>query len=56
MVKRLMADGSRRLNEMMDDPDSMLYKLIHTSKNNAEMERIIAVSYTHLTLPTSITV
>ena len=45
MVKRLMADGSRRLNEMMDDPDSMLYKLIHTSKNNAEMERIIERNY-----------
>lgn len=45
MVKRLVASGSRRLNIMMDDPDSMLYKLIHTKKSIEEMERIIENIY-----------
>ena len=41
VVKRLVASGSRRLNIMMDDPDSMLYKMIHTKKSIDEAEQII---------------
>lgn len=45
VVKRLVASGSRRLNIMMDDPDSMLYKLIHTKKSIDEAEQIIENLY-----------
>lgn len=45
MIRKLVTNGTIYLNGMLDNPDSMLYKLVQTAQNMKKMERIVEICY-----------
>ena len=39
MIRKLVTNGTIYLNGMLDNPDSMLYKLVQTAQNMKKRER-----------------
>ena len=45
MFKKILTGGTNWMNEKIDDPESMLYKLVQTAKNNKKMEQYVGINY-----------
>lgn len=45
MFKKFLTGSTNWMNGMMDDPESMLYKLVQTAQNIRKMERYVELNY-----------